>query len=112
VSKTRALLVDAEPDFRVRLRAALSAHVEVVGEVDDAAEGAAFVAAEPVDLVVLSLPRAEDFEAAQELFAGDPDLVLVVLNRSRADAPPAAGASELHGLAKLLVALGAPARAG
>jgi chemotaxis response regulator CheB len=103
VKRARALIVDEEPAFRARLRNALGAHVEVVGEAPDAAEGAAFVAEEVVDLVVMSLPRAEELETARELLEHDPGLVLVLLNRCGADAH---GPTELHGLAKLLVGLG------
>src|SRR4051794_24891248 len=113
VNKARALIVDAEPAFRAQLRDALDTHLDVVAELPDAAEGVAFAAAEPVDLIVMSLPRGEDFEAARELLEHDPDLVLVLLNRPVADEPTtpgarplARGASELHGLAKMLVALG------
>src|SRR3954451_14335484 len=103
VNRARALIVDAEPAFRARLRRALDEHLDVVGELPDAAEGIAFAEAEPVDLIVMSLPRTEDFESARELLAHDPDLVLVLLNRPGADER---GASELRGLTKMLAALG------
>jgi DNA-binding NarL/FixJ family response regulator len=113
VNKTRALIVEAEPAFRAELRTALGAHVEVVGEVSHAADGVPFVAAEAVDLIVMSLHGAEGCESAQALLQRDPGLVLVLLNRRDADdpaAPAARGSSELGGLVKVLLGLGSPAR--
>lgn len=108
-ARTRALIVDTEPLFRARLRAALGAGVDVVGEVPDAAEGVAFVVAEEVDLIVMSLPPAEDAQTSLELLEHDPEVVLVLLNRSGVPNRPGVDArstSELRGFVKLLVGLG------
>jgi AmiR/NasT family two-component response regulator len=108
-TKARALIVDAEPVSRTRIRTALGAQVEVVAEVRDAADGVPFVAAEAVDLIVMSLGEAEGAETAQELLELDPSLLLVLLNRREAagsTAPAARGPSELRELLKVLLGLG------
>ena len=111
--RTRALIVDPEPQFRARLRAALSEHVDVVDDVPDAAAGARFLAAESVDLIVISLPGAEFADTARALREGGADAVIVYLNRP-AD-PAAAGvhsrsAAELRNLARIFVGLGSVPR--
>src|SRR5438105_7373949 len=113
--RPRALIVDWDPAFRARLRAALGAHVHVVGEVSDEQEACAFAAAEPVDLIVMSLPRPGCFDAARELLERDPAVVVVLLNpRGDGDGAPAATSAhayarrstELRELAGILVGLG------
>jgi len=59
--RARALIVDADPAFRARLRASVGEHVHVVGEVPDEEEACAFASAEPVDLIVMSAASAGRF---------------------------------------------------
>src|SRR3954447_7009213 len=112
VNRARALIVDAEPAYRAALRDALGAHIEVIGEVPDAAEGVAFVAAQDVDLIVMSLPGGEGLGTARELLEHDPGLGMIFLNRpATADVHAhGEGPSDLHGLATILVGLGAVPR--
>jgi chemotaxis response regulator CheB len=110
--QARALIVDADPALRARLRAALGEHVHVVGEATDEEEAYAFTTAEPVDLIVMPLPRPGGFDST-EVPEPDPALVVVLLNR-RGDgmAPEATGhvyarrSSELREFAALLTGLG------
>src|SRR5689334_18248 len=108
VNRAHALIVDAEPAYRAALRDALGAHIEVVGEVPDAAEGMAFVAAHDVDLIVLSLQEGDGLGTARELLEHDPSLGMIFLNRPATADVHAHGyaPAELHGLAKILVGLG------
>ena len=116
--RPRALVVEADPMYRATLRMALGAHVQVVGEVNDEEEACAFTSTEPVELVVMSLPRPSGFDAARELLERDPALTVVLLSRRVDDDEPAAvGAhaaappsADLRELAGLLVGLGSAPR--
>src|SRR2546423_4138268 len=116
--RARALIVDGDPSFRARLRVALGVDVHVVGEVPDEEEACAFISAEPVDLIVMSLPRSGDFDGARELLEHDPALVLVLLNpRGDGDGDEATSAhayagpsSGLRELVEILVGLGSLSR--
>jgi CheY-like chemotaxis protein len=114
--RARALIVDADPGFRARLRVSLGAHVDIVGEVPDEEEACAFASVVPVDLIVMSLGRP-GADSARELLEPDPALVVVMLNRRGDEAQPAASGhayarsgSELRGLAGILLGLGSVPR--
>jgi CheY-like chemotaxis protein len=122
VKRARALIVEKDPAFRASLRAALGDRLHVVGEVRDEEEACAFTSAEPVDLIVMSLPRPGGFDAARELLERDPAVVVVLLGRQgHADDAPLAATARAYGrssfelgeLSEILLGLGSlPRRPG
>src|SRR5665213_531147 len=82
--KTRILIADDQPMIRRMVRSTLAGHpsFEVCGDVEEGGKSVAAAAKLLPDVVVLniSLPRLDGFQAAREIKAASPGIVIVILS--------------------------------